>query len=220
MRCSVCAAELLGDAVFCHQCGTQIATDSEPAPAQQHSPQHFSPQQLLQSATSGIQNSDDEPEQEIWQGSFSKLAMIGSWIGATLFSLILLVVAVATGFSSTGWIVSLVSVVLIWIALLARLFYRQLSEHYYLTNQRFVHEKGLLWREIDRIEAIDIDDVSFQQGPIERSLGVGTISIRSSDQTHPEIELLGIEKVREVAGMIDEARRQERRKRGLYVEAV
>jgi hypothetical protein len=49
---------------------------------------------------------------------------------------------------------------------------------------------------------------------------VGTISIRSSDQTHPQIELLGIEKVREVAAMIDEARRQERRKRGLYVEAV
>jgi len=220
MRCSVCSTETIGDAVFCHQCGTLVATASEPAPSQQHSPQQLSPQQHFQAATAEIQSKDDEPEHEIWQGSFSKLAMIGSWISAAVLSLVLLVVAMAASFSSTGWIVSLASVVLIWGALVARLFYRQLSEHYYLTNQRFVHEKGLLWRETDRIETIDIDDVSFQQGPIERFLGVGTINIRSSDQTHPEIELQGIEKVREVAAMIDEARRQERRKKGLYVETV
>jgi hypothetical protein len=131
MRCSVCAADLIGDAVFCHQCGTRVAAISKP-----ENSESLSPQQLLQSATSGIQNSDDEPEQEIWQGSFSKLAMIGSWIGAALFSLILFVVAIVTGFSSTAWIVSLVSVVLIWGGLVARLFYRQLSEHYSLLSDQ------------------------------------------------------------------------------------
>ena len=103
---------------------------------------------------------------------------------------------------------------------MVRLFYRQLAEHYYLTNRRFIHERGLLWRVIDRIEAIDIDDVSYQQGPIERLLGVGSIQIRSSDNSHPQLELLGIEKAREIAEQIDEVRRQERRKRGLHIESV
>lgn len=215
MRCSVCATDIINDAVFCHQCGTRISETSGT-----ESPTQYSPSEKFQAAVESIGNSEDEAEHEIWQGKFSKLAMIGSWIAAAAFSLVLLVTAVATGFSSTAWIVAIVCIVLIWGGLVVRLFYRQLSQHYFLTNQRFVHEKGLLWREIDRIEAIDIDDVSFQQGPIERVLGVGTIHICSSDQTHPKLELPGIEKVREVAAMIDEARRQERRKRGLYVESV
>jgi len=220
MRCSVCAADVIDDAIFCQQCGARVAETTELDSPSQPSPPPPTPGQSFQAAVEGIQNQTDEPEQEIWQGQFSKLAMIGSWIAAASFSLILLVVALATSFSSTGWIVALACIVLIWGGLVARLFYRQLSEHYFLTNQRFVHEKGLLWREIDRIETIDIDDVSFMQGPIERFLGVGTIRIASSDQSHPMLELLGIERVREVAGMIDEARRQERRKRGLYVESV
>jgi len=210
MRCSVCAAELIDNAVFCHQCGTQIGD----------SPKPDSPQQRFQAASERSHREDDDTEQELWQGKFSKLAMIGSWIGAAGFSLAMLVVASMAGFSSTGWMLTLAGLILIWGGLGAQLLYRQLSVHYFLTTQRFVHEKGLLWREIDRIEAIDIDDVSFQQGPIERFLGVGTIRICSSDQTHPTMDLLGIENVREVAGMIDEARRQERHKRGLYVEAV
>ncbi len=107
-----------------------------------------------------------------------------------------------------------------WAGLVVRLLYLQISRHYFLSNQRFVHERGLLWREIDRIEAIDIDYVSFVQGPLERMLGVGAIRILSSDQSHPKMELPGIENVRTVAALIDETRRQERRRRGLYVESV
>ena len=146
--------------------------------------------------------------------------MIGWWIAAAIFSLVLLVVAIAMKFSSTGWAIALAVIFLLWFGLAVRLFYRQLSEHYYLSTQRFVHEKGLLWRESDRIEVIDIDDVSFQQGPIGRILGVGTIHICSSDQTHPQMEMQGIEKVREVASMIDEVRRKERHRRGLHIESV
>jgi hypothetical protein len=51
-------------------------------------------------------------------------------------------------------------------------------------------------------------------------LGVGSIRIMSSDQSHPAMDLPGIENVRAVASLIDEVRRQERRKRGLYVESV
>jgi membrane protein YdbS with pleckstrin-like domain len=168
----------------------------------------------------GNNSADDSAERELWQGSYSKLAMIGSWAAAAAFSLALLLWAALAGFGGSGWLTTLGVIVVVWIALVLRLLYLQLSRHYYLTSQRFSHERGLLWRDIDRIEAIDIDDVSFSQGPVERLLGVGTIRILSSDQSHPTMELPGIENVRAVASLIDEVRRQERRKRGLYVESV
>jgi membrane protein YdbS with pleckstrin-like domain len=80
--------------------------------------------------------------------------------------------------------------------------------------------RGLLWRQTDRIEVIDIDDVAFTQGPVERVFGLGTVRITSSDQSHPELSLPGIENVQIVAGLIDDARRNERRRRGLYIESV
>jgi uncharacterized membrane protein YdbT with pleckstrin-like domain len=98
--------------------------------------------------------------------------------------------------------------------------YRKLTVKYQLTTQRFIHEKGLLKRVTDRIEVIDIDDVSVEQRLIERMVGVGTIKLISSDRSHPVLMLRGIEKVREVAATIDDLRRKERRRRGLHIESI
>ena len=52
-------------------------------------------------------------------------------------------------------------------------------------------------------------------------LGIGTVRIASSDQSTPEFLLVGIEDVRKRGRrMIDEARRKERRKRGVHIESV
>ncbi len=65
-----------------------------------------------------------------------------------------------------------------------------------------------------------MDDVTFVQGIIQRMLSVGTIRVSSSDRTHPELVLLGIDNVEKVADLIDDARRKERRRRGLHIEAI
>ncbi len=75
-------------------------------------------------------------------------------------------------------------------------------------------------RVTDRIEVIDIDDVTYEQGIVQRMLGVGTIRMSSSDRSHPELVLSGIDGVERVADMIDDIRRKERRKRGLHIEAI
>ena len=205
MNCTQCGVEVPSEAKFCHECGAHLASGNDP-------------RSKLQSAAPN--RDDDSPEDELWQGKFSQRAMTGSWIGAAVFTVVLLLAAAVGGFTAQGWGISLVVIVCVWLGLVARLFYRQLCEHYYLTNRRFIHERGILWRVNDRVEAIDIDDVSYQQGPVERVMGVGTIQIRSSDTSDPVLELLGIENVKEVAEMIDEVRRQERLKRGLHIEAV
>ena len=98
--------------------------------------------------------------------------------------------------------------------------YRKLNVNYELTTQRFVHRSGILRRITDRIEAIDMDDVSFEQGIIERLLNVGTIRVISSDRSHPELVLCGIEDVARIAKLIDDTRHKERLRRGLHIEAV
>ena len=65
---------------------------------------------------------------------------------------------------------------------LAVLLYRKMSVHYLLTNQRFIHESGFFRRVTNRIEVLDMDDISFEQALVERMLGVGTIRILSSDR--------------------------------------
>jgi hypothetical protein len=66
---------------------------------------------------------------------------------------------------------------------------------------------------------IDIDDVTYVQGVIQRMLGVGKVQLRSKDRSHPQLILAGIDQVQRVSGMIDDVRRKERRKRSLHIDA-
>ncbi len=91
---------------------------------------------------------------------------------------------------------------------------------YRLTRYRLFHEHGILGRVTNRMETIDIDDVTVQQSFIERMLNIGTIIVRSSDRTEPELRLRGIEHVNDVADLIDNARRAERQRRGLHLEST
>ena len=186
-------------------------------PAAQPAPEPQDPRARFQNAVAAKQQVGDDPEDDLWSGSYSYLAMIGTWVIAGVLSL----VAIIGGpFFSLPILPTLGIVLLVWIVLAGLYGYRRYSVHYALTSQRIIHAAGLLWRTNDRVELIDVDDVTFRQGPVERMLGVGTIIIASSDRTTPELILPGIENAREVADMIDDARRKERRSRGLHIESV
>ena len=162
-----------------------------------------------------------EAEQQLWHGSYSPKAMIGKWAFAALVTLIAIVACVLIPDpSGITWLVAGVIVVGIWLFFLGYLIYERLSVEYTLTNQRFVHKKGILRRVTNRIEVIDIDDVTFEQGIVERMFGVGTIRLLSSDTSDPKLTLRGIDNVQHVSNLIDNARRDERRRRGMYIESV
>jgi membrane protein YdbS with pleckstrin-like domain len=173
-----------------------------------------------------VQSQAMEPETDLWTGGFSPKAMIGTWLLSALFSVAMLVVLVMAP-TLLGdqvplkvlWSVGIGIVIAWWAIAISSYAYRRISVGYQLTNQRFIHKHGILVRTTDRIELIDIDDVAFSQGLIQRMLGVGTIRVTSSDRSHPTLALLGIDEVDRVSGMIDDARRKERRRRSLHIEA-
>jgi uncharacterized membrane protein YdbT with pleckstrin-like domain len=178
-----------------------------------------SPVARARQAVAGRSGADDK-EEVLWEGGYSAKGMIGSWLLGLLATVALVVVAFLLMATGIFWMIPLALILLLWIWLGVAVMVRKLGVSYELTTQRFLHRVGVLSRKTDRIEVIDMDDVSFQQGLLQRMVGVGSIHIVSSDRSHPELTLHGIDDVENVADLIDQTRRAERRRRGLHIEAI
>jgi uncharacterized membrane protein YdbT with pleckstrin-like domain len=166
-------------------------------------------------------NTATTPERSLWTGGYSPKAMYGSWVVAAVITIAALVgVAFLANGEASVWYIAGAILLVMWLAIIATYFIRRIGQHYELTTQRFIHQNGILVRRTDRIEVIDIEDVSYTQGIVQRMLGVGTIQVSGRDQSHPVLTLIGIDKVPEVASLIDDVRRAERRKRSIHLDNV
>jgi len=218
--CSSCGAAVAAGASFCSKCGLRVSDNLEdPTNAAPDDPTNAPSGGVAAMRRAGERLVEGvNREDQLWQGAYSGKSMIGSWIGAGLFTLLALIIGIVFAFTGLAVVLALVAVLVVWVWVIGALLYRRWSVRYTLTTQRFVHETGLLSRRTDRIEVIDIDDVTVKQGFIERMVNVGTIELVSKDQSDPVLLLRGIDDVKRVAGLIDDARRAERRKRGIHLE--
>jgi len=217
MNCKSCGAKVADDSTFCPRCGAQL-NDGETEPAGESFDDSRSPgtQQLRPAA--GRSRGNPPTEEELWSGTYSPRAMIGPAIGLGVLTVVALVAA-GLAFPPALIFVGLGALAL-WAVMGLVLLYRRMTVRYRLTTFRFFHEMGLLSRTRNRVEVIDINDVTLHQGIIGRMFGVGTVHIQSSDVTHPNLDLVGIENAREVTDLIDNTRRAERERRGLFMENV
>jgi len=202
------------DALFCAKCGQRL-NDSVPGGG-------VSPATTPMDRLKGRGATPDEPETHLWKGGFSPKAMIGHWILAAVVTVVGIIAGVIFSVPTAGavWLfVGLIAVAL-WLGLFLYYLYLRFGMSYELTSQRIVHKVGILSQTTNRIEVIDVDDVSFHQTFIERLLGVGTIKILSTDTSDPMLVIRGIDEVKRIANMIDNVRRDERRRRGMYIETV
>lgn len=211
MQCKKCGSDAPADGVYCPKCGTRLngaleaATDDVPSGAQRF-------------AAASRGRNGAPAEEELWGGTYSPKAMIGPFLGAAILTALGAFGAAVAG--PVGWAALLIGAAVVWGGLALVLLYRRMTVRYRLSTFRFFHDTGLLSRTGNRVEVIDIDDVTVHQGLIERLFGVGTVSIRSSDTTHPELSLPGIDNAQQVADLIDGTRRAERQRRGMFIENV
>lgn len=159
-------------------------------------------------------------EQELWSGDYSMKAMAGLGLSLILFSIAAIAIGVFVGAGGTVWMVILGIVAVAWIGYFGVSLYRKYSFHYELTTSRLKHREGFLFRSMDRIELIDVSDVVLKMGPIQAFMNVGNIHVVSSDVSHPKLVMWGIPNAKKVADLVDNARREERRKRGLHVHSI
>ncbi len=207
MNCQSCGAELPDAALFCPKCGERFPQEGEAGDA-------ATPRERFNTAAmSRREGTGTEIEEKLWEGTYSGKAMLGTWILGALAS-------VGLGIGAAFFLPLAIGIPVIWLILGGALAYEKLSIHYELTTQRLIHKSGFFKRVSDRIEVIEIDDVSFEQGIVQRMMNVGTIRIQSDDRTHPELVLYGISDVKVVADLIDDVRRKERRRRGLHINSM
>lgn len=171
-------------------------------------------------AAGGVAAANDDEEITLWTGTYSWQGMAHE-VGLALLATIFLLLAGSQVFADKASRQVAWSVVgLTWFVLVCVLLVRKLAVRYEITNQRLIHKRGIFRRSVNRIEAIDIDDVGVEQNLLERILGAGQVWIRSSDQSHPRMRMGGIASVHRVSELIDETRRRERLRRGVYVETI
>jgi uncharacterized membrane protein YdbT with pleckstrin-like domain len=198
MRCNSCNFEIPAGSSFCPQCGKRMDEQGErPGPP---------------TAAPGA-------AQVRWQGSYSPKAMAGWWLMEGVLIIAAIVVSILLPLPIT-WIIAAAVVVVSALWLLAATMVKRMSLSYELTEEQLVHREGLFKRLTNRIETIDIDDVTHEQTLVERMLGIGSILVLSSDKTHPRLTLIGINEVQRVADLIDNTAREQRRKRSAYVEQI
>src|SRR5687768_12972461 len=87
MKCPKCGAEAIRSAVFCQKCGAQLDEVGAEGPADPTARMPANPGgSRLKTAVETARSSADAKEEEIWKGSYSPKAMIGTWITCAILS--------------------------------------------------------------------------------------------------------------------------------------
>jgi membrane protein YdbS with pleckstrin-like domain len=165
------------------------------------------------------------PERVLWEGSPSAKALLGAIAAAALFAVALALGAFlayhplltfASGLSPDVaraiarhrddiYFVLVALVILLVVGRLLRLSWRLMvlkSHHYRITDQRMIIESGVLSRRIDEIDMRTVEDLEFQQRVVERVLGIGDITVVSSDRNNARTRLVGLGRPRELRELI------------------
>jgi len=103
--------------------------------------------------------------------------------------------------SRIGWTITAIIVLaeLVWFGVSLALLR---STQYTVTNQRVMIETGLLTKALSEIDLRYVDDSQFTQGVVHRMLGIGNVTLMSSDKSTPVYVLRGIRDPRGVRELI------------------
>lgn len=151
-------------------------------------------------------------EETLWRGTPSPILLIGKLAGLIL--ILVGIPLVAQFFASTagdlekarslrtaGWVIAgilaaiqLIALIVAWLKLRSTL--------YIITNQRVMIEQGILSKTVNEIDLRYVDDSQFYQGLSQRILGIGNVTLHSSDANTPTSMLRSVRDPRGVRELI------------------
>jgi uncharacterized membrane protein YdbT with pleckstrin-like domain len=151
-------------------------------------------------------------EETLWQGAPSIALLAGHFIGIVIvlvgiplftrfFAGTIPDLERSAGMVRFGWILTAILLVVQAIALLIA-WIRLRSTMYRVTNQRVLVEQGVFSKTVDEIDLRYVDDSTFTQNLMERILGIGSVTLMSSDTSSPRYVLRSIKDPRGVREMI------------------
>lgn len=193
--------------ITCPDCGREVSTLASACPhCGRPSPAGFAP---IDAPAAG---SPVLTEETLWRGSPSWRVLIGKVV---VMILTVIVVPFAASFISShtadlemsgrimkiGWWVTVIAVLLQMIAFLIAMM-RLRSTLYTVTNQRVMIEQGMLSKSLSEIDLRTVDDTQFFQSVADRILGIGNVTLVSSDKALPTTVLRGIHDPRSIREII------------------
>jgi uncharacterized membrane protein YdbT with pleckstrin-like domain len=192
--------------IACPDCGKDVSTL---APACPHCGR---PSPAMTSPILPVTSTPMAKEETVWHGTPSWTLLIGRVIGLVTALIVIptasyLLAAAASDIESRdllrrlGWTLTTILVVILGISFVVGLI-KLRSTRYTVTNQRVLIETGLLTKTVNEIDMRLIDDTLFFQGVLHRILGIGMVSVMSSDKNTPMYVLRGIPDPRGVREMI------------------
>jgi uncharacterized membrane protein YdbT with pleckstrin-like domain len=146
-----------------------------------------------------------------WYYFFCLLLVAGILVGATPL-------AVATGIGALAYL-ALVIPFLMWIIR----WWATKCTYYELTTQRLRMKTGILNKRVDELELFRVKDYSMEQPFLLRIMGLGNMTLVTSDATTPTVALRaipGVEAVREKVRTAVQSERDRKRVRSLDVDNV
>lgn len=164
-----------------------------------------------------------DPDIELWKGGYSMRAMVATWIllGLITIGVVVLDVSITQNYLKEHrplvWAITLGILALVWVYYILVGLYKAMTIRYRLTTYRFYHQRGLLFRTIDSMEVIDIEDLALHQNLLERLVNVGRILLRTKDPSDPLLMLYGVYDPHEAFKRIDKARRDEHVRRSIKI---
>lgn len=150
-------------------------------------------------------------EETLWQGTPSATLLIGH-IAGIVFVLIAIPLLAhffsktmdlekAAGMIRFGWWCTAILVIIQAVALLIA-WINLRSTMYRVTNQRVIVEQGIFSKTVDEIDLRYVDDSNFSQSLADRILGIGNVTLLSSDTSSPRYLLRSIKDPRGVRELI------------------
>jgi uncharacterized membrane protein YdbT with pleckstrin-like domain len=135
-------------------------------------------------------------EETLWRGTPSWLLAFGKIIQAVLVAVVLPAIYYfgadfLARYSTIVW--AIMAIIFLWqivnvFVALARI----RTTLYTITTQRVIIETGLTSKSVEDIDLRYVDDTQFRQGFIQRLLGIGNVTIVSSDKLAPTYILRGV----------------------------
>lgn len=151
-------------------------------------------------------------EESVWSGSPS-MALLAGRIAALIVAAVgipILAYFIASlteggdqgaGLVTAGWFITAAVVLIFGISIAAGMVVLR-STRYTITNQRLLVESGLFSKRVDEIDMRLIDDSHFHQGFVHRMLGIGNVTVMSSDKNTPVYTMRGVRDPRAVRELI------------------